>query len=262
MRAAAVSFPLAEKYARQLGATLGHAGRMISLSKSGYHKRNRSNVAIYNANVCVAAGKIWEGDLDLTLDEPKLAALSEQTGAIIYVLYEGDGRFRNEEQPILDRAVYSVTPSGHTTFQHTFIERTKHGSLQLRPPEPDRRPRWQWSLLWHRPRLLRVWQIDRRRATDRHPGYQRSTLVYVGARDQGATPLLVLVCFHAHGIRTLGLEATFYPSQRPPRHAPRPLLSLKPTLKLRRLDLWIAIIAWPGYMWELRTGWRVKPRWR
>lgn len=104
---------LAARYAEELRATLGYEGRMISFSKGGYSTAHPEHVAVFNANLCVAAGKLWWGDLDLTVDEPLL---------------------------------------------------------------------------------------------------------------------------------------------KPPRHAPRPLLSLRPTLKLRRLTIWIAITAWPGLTRELRTG--------
>lgn len=253
---------LAARYAEELRATLGYEGRMISPSKSRYSTAHPEHVAVFNANVCIAAGKIFWGDLDLTVDEPKLAALAEQIGETVYLLYERDGRFDNEQTPLLDRAVYSVTPTGHSRHQHTSIERTKDGVLQLRPREPDTRPRWRWRVLLHRSRLLHFWKIDRRKQADRHPGDRRSTLLYIGARDNGATPLLVLVCFHAHRLRTFGVEATWYPAHEPPRHAPRPLLTLRPTIKLRRLGLWLAIVAWPGFTWELRAGWQARARWQ
>lgn len=66
------------------------------------------------------SGKLWHGDLDLTLDEPKLAALSQQIAEVVFVLYEYDGRFDHEQEPLLERAVFSVTPSGHTRYQHRY----------------------------------------------------------------------------------------------------------------------------------------------
>jgi hypothetical protein len=251
---------LAERYAEALHEILGYPGRMISYSKSGYHEAHPERAAIFNASVCVTDGTLWWGDLDLSLDEAKLAELSKQIDEIVYVLYEADGRFENEQRPLLGKAVYSVTPTGHTRYRHEYIERASDGSLQMRPREPDTRPRWRWRVLSHRPRLLRFWIVDRRTTTDRNLS-ERSTLVYVGARDRGATPLLVLVCFHAHRIRTLGVDVTFYPSKQPARHAPRPLVSVRPTVRLRRLGLWLVIVAWPGFMWELRAGWEVRPRW-
>lgn len=257
--------PRLAKYAQALSATLGSEGRMISPSKSGYRERHPERVAIFNTNVCVASGqKVWHGDLDLTLDEPQLAALSKQIGEVVFLLYEGDGRFAHEQQPLLDKAVYSVTPTGHTRYQHRFIERTKDGTLHVRPREPDTRPRWNWRVLRHRPRLFHFWNIDRRTSTQNTPSSrERNTLVYVGARDDGATPLLILGCFRASHLRKLGFEWTWHPAQDPPRNAPRPLVSTRrPTVTIGRLQLWLTTTLWPGYRYELRAGYAVKQRWR
>jgi hypothetical protein len=199
---------------------------------------------------------IWEGDLDITVDEPKLAELSRRTGQTIIVFSEGAALSDDQD------AVYSVVPSGHSRFAFAYIERTREGLLQMRPDEPDRRPRWRWRVLWHRPRLLRAHKIERHTWTDRTPDQARGTLVYVGARDGASTPLLVLGLFRKH--RAVGVEWTWYPahSRDEPRHAPRPLLSLQPKVTLGRLQLWIVASAWPGFQYEFRAGWLVKARWR
>src|SRR3979490_634637 len=73
---------------------LGLAGRMISFSKSNYTSKFPSNVPVFNANVCTKdRGKIWFGDLDITLDEPQLVALAAALGEQIYILYEKAARF-------------------------------------------------------------------------------------------------------------------------------------------------------------------------
>ena len=106
-------------YKADHGETLGSfyergiiPGRMISWSKSGYMKRNPGNEVYFNANIFVLGeGKIWFGDLDLTVDRPMLEEISKETGKKFYILREHDGRFGNEELPdehILGRAIAKI----------------------------------------------------------------------------------------------------------------------------------------------------------
>lgn len=70
-------------------------GRCLG-SKSGYRWAHPDNECVFNANVfCEDAGKIWWGDLDLTLDKPKLEAVARKLRVRLYVLAELDGRFEN-----------------------------------------------------------------------------------------------------------------------------------------------------------------------
>ena len=126
---------LARRHAETLRETLGDPGRLIALSKTGYSDRHPLHAPIFNANVCLQAGKIWWGDLDLTLDEPKLITLASRLGETVFVLAERHARFKQEQSPLLESAVYSVTAGGHTCFSHDWIERTQNGSLHRRPPE-------------------------------------------------------------------------------------------------------------------------------
>jgi hypothetical protein len=94
---------------------IGWEGRMISGSKSGYCRNNPDNLAVFNANLVVDMDpptKIWYGDLDLTLDLPKLLELSREIGLDVLVLWEWDGRFENEEKPRVDSSVLRVRPDG------------------------------------------------------------------------------------------------------------------------------------------------------
>ena len=91
---------------------LGACGRMISSSKSGYMKRFPENLVIFNSNVCTKGGKIWYGDLDITLGYSSLSELAKELGETIYVLREMDGRFSNEEIPRTERAIVSLFPEG------------------------------------------------------------------------------------------------------------------------------------------------------
>jgi len=95
-----------------LNEALGFSGRMISASKSGYRDRNPNNFAIFNANVCTDAGKLWWGDVDLTLSKDALSQVAVSEGQTIYVLYEMDGRFENENSPKIQEAVVRFLPDG------------------------------------------------------------------------------------------------------------------------------------------------------
>ena len=91
---------------------LGACGRMISFSKSGYMKRFPENLVVFNSNVCTKGGKIWYGDMDITLSCNDLSDLSKDLKETIYVLREMDGRFENEETPRTERAIVSFFPEG------------------------------------------------------------------------------------------------------------------------------------------------------
>ena len=91
---------------------LGTFGRLISMSKSGYRGRNPNHLVIFNSNVCTNSEKIWYGDLDVTLDFSKLQNLAKEMSETIYVLYEFDGRFENEKNPLLNKAAIEIYPDG------------------------------------------------------------------------------------------------------------------------------------------------------
>jgi hypothetical protein len=176
-----VNEELANRYEEALLATVGPAGRMITASKSSFREANPDHVLIFNANLCLAGGKIWHGDLDIdTPDEQLLIELAARIGEAIYVLHERAARFENEDEPQLEEAVYSVAPSGHTMFDHPYIERTRDGSLRMRPPQ------WRQPKRRRRPsvrrRLRRLW---RRTKLGRPGSYQ------LGRGDEfGSAPVI------------------------------------------------------------------------
>lgn len=111
---------------------LGIAGRMISGSKSGYHRANPDNLPIFNANVCTDDGKIWFGDLDLTLDEQKLVELARTLRVKVYVLPERAGRFHGrDEDPELGAAEVAFSSVGRVETVPS-IERWEDGRLHPR----------------------------------------------------------------------------------------------------------------------------------
>jgi hypothetical protein len=100
-------------YKTFLEGTIGHQGRMIAGSKSGYRSAYPKNVPVFNSNLVIMTAdgpeKIWCGDVDLTLDHEKLIQLSKDLNAEVYILREYDGRFENENTPLIENyvAMYS-----------------------------------------------------------------------------------------------------------------------------------------------------------
>lgn len=97
---------------------LGFCGKMISGSKSGYLERHPDNVAIFNANLCTKDAKVWYGDIDLTLSKDLLSELAVESNETIYILYEMDARFENEEKPLIRNAVAVFYPDGTHSAKH------------------------------------------------------------------------------------------------------------------------------------------------
>lgn len=124
---------------RAVNETLGSPGRMVGLSKPHYDARHPDHVTVFNANICLDHGKVWWGDLDLTLDEPRLVELAARIGETVHVLHERDGRFEHEHKPLLGHAVYSVTPDGRTRYQHDQLERAPDGTLRRRSTPANRK---------------------------------------------------------------------------------------------------------------------------
>lgn len=234
-------------------ATVGPSGRMISYSKSGYREAHPDRVPVFNANICLSPGrKVWHGDLDLTNDEPSLVQLARRTGAIVYVLYEHDGRFENDLSPLIDDAAYSVTPSGHTRFGHKYVERSAvDGTLRTRKLPAERRRRF--VLTFGRPRLLRFWQWETRQVP-RQQGTAGRWFLYIGRRhgEQRDRPFLVLGLHRGPHQRQTMLESAWYPT--PKRHAPRPLLHLGLVVSYGPIRPWLRIHIHPGLMYEFAAG--------
>ena len=87
---------------------LGPTGRMLSGSKSAYHHLYPTRKPVFNANVLTKSdGKIWYGDLDLSLkkDREALFELSYCLYERVFVFREMDARFGTENTPDWDKAV-------------------------------------------------------------------------------------------------------------------------------------------------------------
>jgi hypothetical protein len=109
---------------------LGPSGRMIASTKTGYGQAHPGHVAIFNANVCIAGRKVWYGDLDLTREEPRLRELAARVGLAVHVLFERDARFRQEEEPLLDEAIYRVEPGQEPQLDEMLVRRDADGALR------------------------------------------------------------------------------------------------------------------------------------
>lgn len=89
---------------------LGPMGRMVGGSKSIYRYDHPKNVVVFNANIATKTnGKIWYGDLDLTIDHKKLIELQKKIGDF-YIFYESDLRFGKELEKIdFSKAICAYT---------------------------------------------------------------------------------------------------------------------------------------------------------
>ena len=89
-----------------------HNGRMIGGSKSGYRNMHPDELIVFNANILMPGyGKVWYGDLNLTEDYLVLKEIAQNLNTELYVLWESDGRFGEENKPLtalLDKAVWST----------------------------------------------------------------------------------------------------------------------------------------------------------
>lgn len=85
-----------------------YCGRMISAFK----RAPEDHICVWNANVITATrGKVWYGDLDLTVNDKKLKAIAAELGETLYVLQEMDCRFGTEKDTIpsfIEKAVWNT----------------------------------------------------------------------------------------------------------------------------------------------------------
>ena len=92
--------------------------RMIGGSKSFYYKEHLDNLIVFNANVLMPNyGKVWYGDLNLTQDFIILKSIADTLDTKLYVLWEMDGRFGEEKNPIdelIKKSVWNTTENKPT----------------------------------------------------------------------------------------------------------------------------------------------------
>ena len=106
-----------------------HNGRMIGGSKTGYRNMHPDDLIIFNANVLMPGhGKVWYGDLNLTEDYLVLKDIAKSLNTTLYVLWESDGRFGEENKPLtalLDKAVWSTDDTKPTKEWYINKRKTK-----------------------------------------------------------------------------------------------------------------------------------------
>ena len=112
-------------------------GRMISGSKSKYKEMNPDNFVIFNANIIHPEdNKIWHGDIDITEDHKKLKNISKELGEILYVLYESDCRFENEDRSINELIKKSVWDTESKWYDMKGYSKSKN--LPYKKEEPTK----------------------------------------------------------------------------------------------------------------------------
>lgn len=121
----------------QFVAWLGRSGRILAGSKSGYHRDHPDHFAIFNAGICVERGGhpelLWEGDLDLTLDEQHLVDFAKAHRESLFVVVEGDrpDAFHGSRGEVLGRAEVVIDPDGEVSFNERRVRRDSEGRLRL-----------------------------------------------------------------------------------------------------------------------------------
>jgi hypothetical protein len=90
-----------------------NTARMIAGSKSVYKSSKPKDLIIFNANVFMKdIGKVWYGDLNLTQDYIILKSIADSLDTTLYILWESDGRFGEENKPIdelIKKSVWNTT---------------------------------------------------------------------------------------------------------------------------------------------------------
>ena len=106
------------KQAEIAQAILGPTGAMIGHSKSKYVNDHLGDMVVFNSNIATkSGGKIWYGDINLTLSFDSIIELRNLIGEDIYVFYESDMRFEAEADTVEEVLLrvyihYLVTESG------------------------------------------------------------------------------------------------------------------------------------------------------
>ena len=90
-----------------------YIARMIGGSKTDYHTKHPDDLVIFNANVLILDyGKVWYGDLNLTQDYIILKSIADALNTKLYVLWESDGRFGEENKSIDELIKKSIWNTG------------------------------------------------------------------------------------------------------------------------------------------------------
>jgi len=106
-----------------------YVARMIGGSKTGYCTEHSDDLIVFNANVLMPGyGKVWYGDLNLTEDYLVLREISECLDTTLYVLWESDGRFGEENKPfneLIGKSVWNTDEPNPTKEWYLNKRETK-----------------------------------------------------------------------------------------------------------------------------------------
>ena len=84
-------------------------GDMLSGAKWEYSQSFPNHLVVFNANVLTKShGKVWYGDLDISMSHARLKKIAEQVGEPLYILHESAARFGEENKPIDELLAVSV----------------------------------------------------------------------------------------------------------------------------------------------------------
>jgi len=118
-------------YAEVAREILGFPGKIIGASKSGYRENFPDHLVVFNSNVFMGKTKLWFGDIDITLSLESLQEIASSIGEKIYVLTEMDGRFGNENNPLLENAIAMIHPDGQVSFRDYIQDLLNKGKLVI-----------------------------------------------------------------------------------------------------------------------------------
>ena len=92
--------------------------RMIGGSKWEYTDKYSDDLIVFNANVLMSGyGKVWYCDLNITQDYIILKSIADSLDTTLYVLWEMDGRFGEENKSIdelIEKSVWNTTENKPT----------------------------------------------------------------------------------------------------------------------------------------------------
>jgi hypothetical protein len=92
---------------------VGSCGWIMIPLKHAYGAEHPDHILAFNASICIRrVGKIWWGDLDITIHGTRLQALADILHEPVYVLHEPDARFEREADPDYSRPAAVYQPHG------------------------------------------------------------------------------------------------------------------------------------------------------
>lgn len=251
------------RHARALKQRLGSPGRMIAYEHTDYLWPGSDRAVIFNADVWVAGRLVWWGDLDLTVDEPRLVGLAADLGETVHVFWEGGARRLSEGGTPAEWSVFTVSASGIAWHLDWVYTRDARGRLVLRDTELAYDgfrfplPPTSWSF-WN-------WTVRRGRRTGaRDSDGWHGELLWIGeVVPDGAPHLEIVFGRFRNQARGGWIELCWHPSRSQRPWAPPLVRTLRWTRG--RARPWITVRLEPGDYLQLQIGISLglyDPRWK